>query len=78
MPITRFVGDLAFSRIPDRLREAFAAGGTVAWASAVKDRAGQSGGFGVVEMGTIEEAQERIGRWPASELDGSCLSAESP
>jgi hypothetical protein len=77
MPVTRFVGDPAFTRIPDRLRETFTAG-AVASASAVKGRAGQSRGVGVVEMGTIEEAQERIGPWPASQLDGSCLSVEFP
>jgi RNA recognition motif-containing protein len=76
MAVKLFVGGLAFATSSDRLRETFAAVGTVASASVVKDPAGQSRGFGFVEMETTEEATDAISRLHGSQLDGRSLRVE--
>ena len=76
MAVKLFVGGLAFATSSDRLREAFATIGTVASVRVVKDPAGQSRGFGFVEMETIEDAQHAISRLHGSELDGRPLKVE--
>src|SRR5437870_9973249 len=58
MAVKLFVGGLAFATSSNRLREAFATIGTVASVRVVTDPAGQSRGFGFVEMETIEAAQD--------------------
>ncbi len=76
MAVKLFVGGLAFGTSADRLRETFAAMGTVVSASVVKDPAGQSRGFGFVEMETAEAATDAISRLHGSELDGRSLKVE--
>lgn len=76
MAIKLFVGGLAFATSSDRLRDTFAAVGTVMAASVVKDPAGQSRGFGFVEMETTAEATEAITRLHGSQLDGRSLRVE--
>ena len=54
-----FIGGLSFSTSDERLRELFAAAGTVESAAVGTDRdTGRSRGFGFVEMATAEEAAE--------------------
>ena len=76
MAVKLFVGGLAFATSSDRLREAFATIGTVASVRVVKDPAGQSRGFGFVEMETMEAAQDAISRLHGSDLDGRALKVE--
>ena len=76
MAVKLFVGGLAFATSSDRLRETFAVVGTVASASVVTDPAGQSRGFGFVEMETTEEATAAITRLHGSQLDGRALRVE--
>jgi RNA recognition motif-containing protein len=76
MAVKLFVGGLAFATSNDRLRELFAAVGTVASASVVKDPSGQSRGFGFVEMETPQEATDAISRLNGSQLDGRSLRVE--
>ena len=58
-----FIGGLPFSVTSERLREVFAAAGTVESATVVTDSGtGRSRGFGFVEMATVEERlQEDLG-----------------
>ena len=76
MAVKLFVGGLAFATSSDRLRETFATVGAVASASVVKDPAGQSRGFGFVEMETTEDATDAITRLHGSQLDGRSLRVE--
>jgi hypothetical protein len=77
MAIKLFVGGLSFSTSNDRLREAFAAAGTVESASVVTDRdTGRSRGFGFVEMATPEEAEQAISRLNGTNLDGRTIQVE--
>ena len=71
MAVKLFVGGLSYSTSSDRLREAFAACGTVESASVVTDRdTGRSRGFGFVEMASDEDAEQAINRLNRSTLDG--------
>jgi RNA recognition motif-containing protein len=76
MAVKLFVGGFAFATSSDRLRETFAAAGSVVSVSVVKDPAGQSRGFGFVEMETAEGATEAINRLHQSELDGRPIRVE--
>ena len=77
MAVKLFVGGLSFSTSNDRLREAFAAVGTVESASIVTDRdTGRSRGFGFVEMATPEDADQAINRLNGSSLDGRTIQVE--
>lgn len=76
MAVKLFVGGIAFATSSDRLRETFATIGSVASARIVKDPAGQSRGFGFVEMETMEDAQHAISRLHGSALDGRSLKVE--
>jgi RNA recognition motif-containing protein len=76
MAVKLFVGGIAFATSSDRLREAFATIGTVASVRVVMDPAGQSRGFGFVEMETMEAAQDAISRLHGSDLDGRALKVE--
>jgi RNA recognition motif-containing protein len=59
------------------LREAFAAYGNVESASVVTDRdTGRSRGFGFVEMGTNEEAEQAISKLNGTSLDGRTIQVE--
>jgi cold-inducible RNA-binding protein len=77
MSVKLFVGGLSFSTSSERLREAFAAAGSVESASVVTDReTGRSRGFGFVEMGTQEEAQAAVSRLNGTDLDGRQIKVE--
>jgi len=72
-----FIGGLPFSVTSERLREVFAAAGTVESASVVTDSGtGRSRGFGFVEMATPEEAQEAVSRFNGRDLDGRQIKVE--
>jgi RNA recognition motif-containing protein len=72
-----FVGGLAFSTSSERLREVFAAVGSVETSSVVTDRStGQSRGFGFVEMATAEDAQQAVSRLNGQEVDGRQIRVE--
>jgi len=77
MAVKLFVGGLSFSTSNDRLREVFAATGTVESASVVTDRdTGRSRGFGFVEMATPEDAEAAINKLNGSTLDGRTIQVE--
>jgi cold-inducible RNA-binding protein len=77
MPVKLFVGGLSYSTSSERLREAFAACGSVESASVVTDRdTGRSRGFGFVEMTTPEDADQAINRLNGSSLDGRTIQVE--
>ena len=70
-----FIGGLPFSVTSERLREVFAAAGTVESATVVTDSGtGRSRGFGFVEMATAEEAQRAISELNGKDLDGRKLT----
>ena len=72
-----FIGGLPFSVTSERLREVFAAAGTVESATVVTDSGtGRSRGFGFVEMATPEEAQEAVSRFNGRDLDGRQIKVE--
>ena len=74
MAVKLFVGGLSFSTSNERLREVFAATGTVESAAVVTDRdTGRSRGFGFVEMATPEEAESAISKLNGTSLDGRTI-----
>src|SRR5438093_13286123 len=77
MAVKLFVGGLSFSTSNERLREAFAAVGSVESASVVTDRdTGRSRSFGFVEMATPEEAEQAISRLNGKNLTGRTIKVE--
>ena len=77
MAVKLFVGGLSFSTSNDRLREVFAAVGSVESAAVVTDRdTGRSRGFGFVEMATAEEAEAAVKKFNGQEMDGRTLKVE--
>ena len=72
-----YVGGLAYSTTSEGLREFFAQSGNVLSATVITDRfSGQSRGFGLVEMGTQEDAQNAISQLNGRELDGRRITVE--
>ena len=72
-----YVGGLAYSTTSEGLREFFAQCGNVLSATVITDRfSGQSRGFGFVEMGVAEEAQNAISQLNGRELDGRRITVE--
>ncbi|HEV8475241.1 MAG TPA: RNA-binding protein [Methylomirabilota bacterium] len=72
-----YVGGLAYSTTSEGLREFFAQSGNVLSATVITDRfSGQSRGFGFVEMGTQEDAQNAISQLNGRELDGRRITVE--
>ena len=72
-----YIGGLAYSTTSEGLREFFAQSGNVLSATVITDRfSGQSRGFGFVEMGTAEEAQNAISQLNGRELDGRRITVE--
>src|SRR5262245_41032013 len=66
-----YIGGLSYSTTSEALREFFAQSGNVVSATVITDRfSGQSRGFGFVEMGTAEDAQNAISQLNGRELDG--------
>jgi RNA recognition motif-containing protein len=77
MAVKLFVGGLSFSTSNDRLREVFAAVGTVESAAVVTDRdTGRSRGFGFVEMATPEDAEQAISKLNGTSVDGRTIQVE--
>ena len=69
-----YVGGLPYSVTEGRLREMFAAHGTVESAKVITDRdTGQSRGFGFVDMGSGGEAQRAIQALNGTDMDGRTL-----
>jgi RNA recognition motif-containing protein len=70
-----FIGSLPFSTDSRALEELFAQKGQVISAKVITDRdSGRSKGFGFVEMGSPEEAQDAIEAFNGYQLDGRSLS----
>ncbi len=77
MAVKLFVGGLSYSTSQESLRDAFAACGHVESATIVTDRdTGRSRGFGFVEMGTPEEADQAVSRLNGASLDGRTIKVE--
>ena len=69
-----YVGNLPYSTTDQELQELFASHGNVQSASVVTDRyTGRSRGFGFVEMGSAEEAQQAISALNGSDYGGRNL-----
>ena len=70
-----FVGGLPFSTTDDELNQLFAAHGTVASATVVKDRdSGRSKGFGFVEFDNDDEGKAAEQALNGSDLGGRTIS----
>ena len=70
-----FVGGLPFTTTDDELKELFAAHGTVASATVVKDRdSGRSKGFGFVEFENDEEGKAAEKALNCTEVGGRSIS----
>ena len=70
-----YVGNLSFGLTESSLAEVFAAAGTVESVKLITDRdTGRSKGFGFVEMGTDQEAQDAIAKFNGAELEGRALT----
>lgn len=70
-----YVGNLAYSITSDSLRENFAAYGDVKSAQVMVDRdSGRSKGFGFVEMGSAQEAEQAINGLNGAMADGRALT----
>src|SRR5437764_926901 len=77
MAVKLFVGGLSFSTSSDRLREVFAAHGSVESARVVTDRdTGRSRGFGFVEMASEQDAQQAVSRLNGQDVDGRQIKVE--
>jgi RNA recognition motif-containing protein len=77
MAVKLFVGGLSFSTSTERLREVFAAAGSVESAAVVTDRdTGRSRGFGFVEMATPEDAEQAINKLNGTSVDGRTIQVE--
>ena len=69
-----YVGNLPYSTTDQELQDLFATHGTVQSANVVTDRyTGRSRGFGFVEMGSAEEAQQAITALNGTEYEGRNL-----
>ena len=69
-----YVGNLSYDTTDQELQELFAQHGTVQSANVVTDRdTGRSRGFGFVEMGSGEEAQQAIEALNESDFQGRKL-----
>jgi RNA recognition motif-containing protein len=70
-----YVGGISYNTNDAGLNAHFAQAGTVVSAQIITDRdTGRSKGFGFVEMGTDEEAQNAITMFHGKELDGRNLT----
>ncbi len=69
-----YVGNLPFTASEDEIRQAFAAYGTVAAVSIIKDHeTGQSRGFAFVEMPNSEEGQAAVTNLNGKPMKGRAL-----
>jgi RNA recognition motif-containing protein len=72
-----FVGGLPFATTDDELKELFAAHGTVASATVVKDREnGRSRGYGFVEFESDDEGKAAQQALNGSDLGGRTISVD--
>jgi RNA recognition motif-containing protein len=71
-----FIGGLSWGTTSEDLREHFQQVGTVSSATVVTDETGRSRGFGFVEMGTSEEAEQAVSRLNGRDLGGRSLKVE--
>jgi RNA recognition motif-containing protein len=70
-----YVGGLSFSVTDEQLRELFTAHGTVESATVIKDKfTDQSRGFGFVEMGTQQEAENAIAALNGTQHQGRTIT----
>jgi cold-inducible RNA-binding protein len=70
-----FVGSLSYGVDDDQLKEAFEAAGTVVSAKVIIDReTGRSKGFGFVEMGSDDEAQNAVKMLNGKEVNGRAIA----
>lgn len=70
-----FVGGLPFATTDDELRDAFAAHGTVASATVVKDReTGRSKGFGFVEFENDDEGKAAEAALNGTDMGGRSIT----
>lgn len=70
-----YIGGLSYSTTEPTLKESFAQAGTVVSATIIMDKmTGRSRGFGFVEMGSEEEAQQAISMFNGTELDGRTIT----
>ena len=70
-----YVGNLSYSTTEDQIRQLFAQTGEVESVALITDReTGRAKGFGFVEMGTEEAAQEAIKRFNGYTLDNRALT----
>lgn len=70
-----YVGGLSYQTSQQALQDLFAQAGTVDSVAVITDRmTGQSKGFGFVEMGTEEEAQNAISMFNGKEFDGRTIT----
>ena len=70
-----YVGGLPYATTEDQLQDVFAAHGTVVSARIITDKfTGRSRGFGFVEMGSSDEAQQAIEALHETELGGRRLT----
>jgi RNA recognition motif-containing protein len=70
-----YVGNLAYSVTDGTLEQMFAGHGSVQSAQVIMDRdTGRSKGFGFVEMGSDQEAQEAINALNGQQMDGRSLT----
>jgi len=66
-----FVGNLSFKTTEEQLQDAFSKAGKVVSVAIPTDRdTGRKRGFGFVEMGTEEEAQNAVRDFNGTMLDG--------
>jgi RNA recognition motif-containing protein len=69
-----YVGNLSFRVTSDDLQEYFSSAGSVESANIVQDReTGRSRGFGFVEMGSEDDANNAIAQFNGQEYDGRNL-----
>jgi cold-inducible RNA-binding protein len=70
-----YVGNLSYNATQDQIRTLFEGAGDVVEVSIITDRdTGRSKGFGFVEMGSEEAAQEAIRRFNGYSLDNRTLT----
>lgn len=75
MSTNLYVGNLTFDTDSSRLEDLFAQHGTVTKAQVITDReTGRSRGFGFVEMGSAEAAQNAITALNGKDLGGRQLT----
>ena len=69
-----YVGNLPYETAENDLQDLFSKAGTVETVSVVRDQAtGRARGFGFVEMGTDEEAQQAINQLNNAQLGGRSI-----